>query len=66
MKYKVEFEYVGEPEVEPTTYKRNDMACEYPDPNIVLFAEKFFDTDEDALEFIYTSKHKAYKLTPIA
>lgn len=63
--YKVYFEFVGDPEVEPTTYKRNDMAIEYPDSNARLFAEKYFKTAEEAMEFINTSKHKSYSLTPL-
>jgi len=63
--YRVNFEWVAEPEVEPTTYKRNDMAVEYPDSNARLFAEKYFKTAEEAMEFINTSKHKSYSLTPL-
>jgi len=61
--YKVRFEYVIEPEVEPTTYKRNEMAIDYPDSNVRMFGEKYFKTSEKAMEFIYTSKHKSYSLT---
>ena len=63
--YKVYFEYVGTPEVEPTTYKRNDMAIEYPDSNAKLFAERYFKTIDEAIEFVETTKHKSYSLVPL-
>ena len=63
--FKVYFEYVGNPEVEPISYKRNDMAIEYPDSNAKLFAERYFKTIDEAIEFIDTSKHKSYSLVPL-
>ena len=63
--YKVYFQFVAEPEVEPTTYKRNDMAVEYPDDNVILFAERYFQTEEEAIQFTNTSRHKNFTIYPL-
>ncbi len=61
--FKVTFQYVGDPEIDPTTYKPDDMAPEYSESNSKIVQERYFETEEQAMEFIKKSKHKTYAMT---